>query len=382
MTRAIASLCACAWLAVAGCSVEETHARCERKRDCASGEDCYLGYCVLAMRDAATSASSEAVKRSDAGTGLRRRGTPTLTGRGSSDANGIGLASEPCLSSEEDAGPGEGACCEQAVPCYEGPEGTLGQGRCKAGMRACEDGRLGVCEGSVLPAAESCKNQGADDDCDGVVDNVPELGEACSVETSEEACRQGVLTCVEGEAEPQCRPSSPPREQCNGRDDDCDTKVDESFDLMKDAQNCGACNVRCTDTQACCMGACVARAPSEDGCPECSDEMPCAEGRTCCAGGCVDVQSNENHCGACGNACSARQTCCAGKCVDTRSDEQNCGRCGNACRMGDSISCCAGNCVDLTSNRQHCGACGNSCGALCSCELEGGQPMCRGLFCL
>lgn len=382
MKLRLASLLVCAWAALgAACRVEETHIRCSSDVECVTGEECYLGYCVLQeARDASSGESSVAVSQSDAGRSLRRRPTPTLTGRGQADASdSVGMGrTAACMSSEEDAGADEGACCERAVACYEGPKETRRVGRCRDGMRACEDGRLGSCEGSVQPRSETCENQGTDDDCDGELDNVPDRGKACSVEAAEEACRQGALACVDGEKDLQCVPAAPPAEQCNARDDDCDSKVDESFDLMKDAMNCGTCNTRCTEMQACCAGACVARVASPDGCPECSPTMPCAAGRSCCGGGCVDVQSDRNHCGACGNACGARQTCCGGMCVDTRFDERNCGACGNMCAAGGTATCCSGDCVDISMDRRHCGQCGNNCGAVCSCEVENGQPACRG----
>jgi hypothetical protein len=379
--RVLASVLAwCAVLGVSACRVDETHVRCSSSDDCVTGEECYLGYCVTEARDASTSTSSAPVSQRDAGRGFRRRPTPTLTGRAEADASDrVGISqSEPCVSSEEDAGLEEGGCCERAVACYEGPDDTRNVGRCKAGMRACEDGRLGNCTGSVQPRAETCGNQGTDDDCDGELDNVRERGGPCMVESNDAACRNGTLACMAGENDLQCVADAPPPEQCNAKDDDCDSKVDEGFDLMKDAANCGACATRCTDMQACCMGACVARGTGPGGCPECSPTMPCAAGRSCCGGACVDVQASENHCGACGNACGGRQTCCGGACVDTRTDERNCGQCGTACTQGGSPGCCGGDCVDLSSNQQNCGQCGNSCGSVCSCEVVNGQAACRG----
>ena len=61
--------------------------------------------------------------------------------------------------------------CErgQAYTCYPGPTGTQGVGRCKAGQAVCSAaGRLGGCEGAVVPEAELCN--GEDDDCDGQTD--------------------------------------------------------------------------------------------------------------------------------------------------------------------------------------------------------------------
>jgi len=34
-------------------------------------------------------------------------------------------------------------------------------------------------------------------------------------------------------------------EACNGADDDCDGRIDESFDRMSDAMICGACGAIC-----------------------------------------------------------------------------------------------------------------------------------------
>jgi hypothetical protein len=60
--------------------------------------------------------------------------------------------------------------------CYEGPAGTANRGRCARGTRTCAATGLsfGACEGQVLPQAESCTSDSVDDDCDGVVDNVPD----------------------------------------------------------------------------------------------------------------------------------------------------------------------------------------------------------------
>ncbi|MBI2898157.1 MAG: hypothetical protein HYY06_31685 [Deltaproteobacteria bacterium] len=60
-------------------------------------------------------------------------------------------------------------CTEgQVVSCYMGPEGTA-QGNCSAGLKSCEGGVLGECEGQSLPeAAEIC--DGKDNDCNGETD--------------------------------------------------------------------------------------------------------------------------------------------------------------------------------------------------------------------
>lgn len=51
----------------------------------------------------------------------------------------------------------------------------------------------------------------------------------------------------------------PRLETCNRLDDDCNGRVDESFDLSVDPDNCGACGVICNVRRGdmCCAGACV-----------------------------------------------------------------------------------------------------------------------------
>ena len=56
-----------------------------------------------------------------------------------------------------------------AVVCYDGPNGTLAVGECRAGVRYCTEGDFGgPCDGQVLPTSERCDD--LDNDCDGEVD--------------------------------------------------------------------------------------------------------------------------------------------------------------------------------------------------------------------
>jgi hypothetical protein len=68
---------------------------------------------------------------------------------------------------------------------------------------------------------ESCND--ADDDCDGVVDNLAES--SCSNDNEWGSC-QGVQVCGQG-GEAICDAQIPGAESCNGEDDDCDGMVDE-----------------------------------------------------------------------------------------------------------------------------------------------------------
>ena len=58
---------------------------------------------------------------------------------------------------------------------------------------------------------------------------------------------------VEGDASSSACDAEP--EVCNGADDDCDSLVDEDFDLNTDVLNCGVCGLSCTYPNG--MGVCV-----------------------------------------------------------------------------------------------------------------------------
>ena len=72
----------------------------------------------------------------------------------------------------------DGCVCRRGETraCYDGPAPTAGVGICKAGTQACviEAGaaRWGACQGQVLPVAGGETCNGADDDCDGIVDGM------------------------------------------------------------------------------------------------------------------------------------------------------------------------------------------------------------------
>ena len=158
-----------------------------------------------------------------------------------------------------DEGTGGAACsCDGSggLTC----EGGNRQGLCRTGATACVAGAL-LCRSSVTPTAETC--DGEDDNCDGTVDNSPSgVGVACDgtdVDTCNEgvtACTAGALTCTD--------PNGANPESCNGLDEDCDTRIDETV---------AGLGVAC------------------DG----SDGDACAEGVTTCTGGalaCSDATGN------------------------------------------------------------------------------------------
>ncbi|MFN3200511.1 MAG: MopE-related protein [Bradymonadia bacterium] len=117
-------------------------------------------------------------------------------------------------------------------PCYEGPEGTEGVGACAAGVETCADGEWGRCEGQVRPAqVDAC--DGTDEDCNGLVDDSPGVGAACSL--GQGACAaEGARACDPETGGLRCdagEPGEPAAETCNDIDDDCDGTADEGFGL-------------------------------------------------------------------------------------------------------------------------------------------------------
>mgnify|MGYP002634125382 CR=1 FL=1 len=269
---------------------------------------------------------------------------------------------------------------------------------CRAGFRRCVDGQyLGVCEGAVIPVAETTQGlrcNDLDNNCDG------QIGEACDCEPEDCDCEPGdalvcypfgpqtldVGECAAGERRcgddrrfgPCLGVVGPATETCDnrGRDDDCDgQRNDLTVDgLDEDVLYGDACVV--PDT----FGVCLAgtwRCPEQGSDPVCESTEEAQGADTDCNGldddcdGAADddVDFNlEPNCGECGVSCEDEDAgCCpdmilspVGHCVSLRDNPQHCGGCGTISDVYvciDDDVCCGSRCVDLTSDRDHCGVC-------------------------
>jgi Putative metal-binding motif len=108
--------------------------------------------------------------------------------------------------------------------------------------------RAGECQ-----EVERCN--GLDDNCDGRVDeSFPEADAGC-VSSRPGACAPGVTQCLAGAT--TCVSTVMPKDElCNTIDDNCDGQVDEGFDFTSDSNNCGRCNNPCGSGQSCRASVC------------------------------------------------------------------------------------------------------------------------------
>jgi hypothetical protein len=211
-------------------------------------------------------------------------------------------------------------------------------------------------DGCSEGAEEICN--GLDDNCNGEVDEGFDLqtdrrhcgacNHRCEVAHAIPQCVAGrcvIETCDIGfydldrnplnGCEYACTPTG--AEICDGRDNNCDGRIDEGFDLQTDRSHCGACNHVCRFEHA--SASCVAGA--------------CRIGT--CDPGFVDLDGNpangcEYACEPTGpEVCDGRDNNCDGQIdegVDLLTDPRNCGACGRVCQFLNGVpGCTAGVCT-------------------------------------
>lgn len=171
------------------------------------------------------------------------------------------------------------ACCQMTGESCNGADddcdGLIDEQTCD-GETYCIAGACQGCEAE----AEACN--GSDDDCDGLTDEDFGVGRPCEVGRG--ACvTPGVIVCDGDDVACSARPPAPVDESCNGDDDDCDGRTDEGV-LCDDAQACreGRCEAVCRARAERCDG-------GDDDCDGQVDEGGglCDAGEVCAEGGCV-----------------------------------------------------------------------------------------------
>jgi len=224
-------------------------------------------------------------------------------------------APESCNGSDENCD----TVPDDTFPCTPGQTGRCTSSGGCAGVWTCgADCAWGRC---IVAAVESCN--GADDDCDGLVDEdfTCELGSTgpCTVG----ACA-GTRTCVAGCVWGACVASAV--EACNGLDDDCDGATDEIFGcILGTRRSCtvGSCAGTQTCVAGCVWGACVASAVEacnglDDDCDGATDEdFACRSGASeACTTTCGTAGSRTCSPACAWGACCAPAETCGNGCDD------------------------------------------------------------------
>jgi len=246
--------------------------------------------------------------------------------------------------------------------CYTGDIKTKDVGECKAGQQICtNEGAWGPCLGEILPTTESCN--GKDDDCNGTIDNTyPEKDKACDTQKPG-ICKDGVYQCTSGKLE--CKQTNTSTtEECNDKDDDCDGKIDE--DLKRDCYS-GAANTE--GVGLCKKGEQTCAAGKWGVCQ--SEVIPQSEvcnGKDDDCNGTIDDSTATT-------LCSANQTCESGTCYTQCQQDTDCPNkttCQN--KLCKTYTCqaplqaCVHECVDTSKDIKHCGSCGKTCSGDEACQ--------------
>lgn len=160
---------------------------------------------------------------------------------------------------------GADASCQAGATmvCFTGLPGV-----CNAGVRSCLAGSWGPCVSQIGPSAESC--DGKDNDCDGKVDeDFPTLGQSCSVGIGE--CKSlGIVQCKADGSGVECsaKAGAPMAEICDGKDNDCDGLKDEDFPTLGQSCSVGVGECAATGIYQCRTDGLGVECPAQAGTPK------------------------------------------------------------------------------------------------------------------
>jgi hypothetical protein len=453
-----------------GTEPECPRAQCRDASECTSSTacvdpTCVAGICLEAGSEAGCSATQACVPGVGCVT-LAERDAGRFDGGAPLDAGpGMGLVCDPCATSSECLG---GTACALIAPGVRAcvPTCTLEMPACPGGFTCSDDGAgafacvptggiccldedgdgYGMgrgCLGTDCADDEAARNpgrlelcNGADDDCDRIVDEPPvgcgastcDPDGAAFTERAGEECREGA--CMPSGSASGCGLYT-----CSGGGDAGDV-------CARSCASAGGDDDRlCVTSAHCDGGACAADAGAGVGCDEDSD---CATGRcqdgTCCmpgvgacacAGGptetscddaadsdcdgatdCADSDCNGQSCGSRGQTCAGGVCACPGgaaeaSCDDGADDDcdglidcgdadcgaRTCGASGRVC-VGPSCACPGGevetecddgadddcdglaDCADPSCNGRTCGAARLCVGTSCACAGGGSETVC------
>jgi hypothetical protein len=235
---------------------------------------------------------------------------------------------------------------------------------------------------TCVPPAEGCN--GIDDDCDTRVDETVECTAGTMRSCMTTCGSTGNQTCSATCTFPAC---TPPAEICNGADDNCDGRIDETFACVPGAvgtcmASCGTMGSR-TCTASCTWGACTPPIEACNGVDDNCNSM-CDESFSCCSG---TSDTCTTSCGTTGTRTCGTGTCVYGSCFPP---PETCNGmdddCNGTCDDGTGLACCAGRTGSCTTSCGSTGSrvCSGSCAwGACAPPPEacgGGDDNCDGVI--